>query len=145
MAIQGGIPVSHEVAFPHGCYVVGEVSQVLDFEASTKDRPVPARDKVTGELMWAVPVMDGDPSLKAAAKSLNVKIVGPVEPVVPAAPPEMAGLPFVPVEFEGLAVTPYVNPQNRLAYSFKARGMRAVSAPGAKAARHGRGAAGDAG
>ncbi|WP_433423596.1 plasmid replication, integration and excision activator [Microtetraspora malaysiensis] len=118
---------------------------MLDFEASTKDRPVPARDKLTGELMWAVPVMDGDPTLKAAAKSVSVKILSPVEPVIPAAPPEMAGLPFVPVEFEALAVTPYVNPQNRLAYSFKARGMRAVSVAGAGKARHGKGSAEDAG
>ncbi|MFF4779112.1 plasmid replication, integration and excision activator [Microtetraspora fusca] len=101
---------------------------------------MPARDKLTGELMWAVPVMDGDPTLKAAAKSVSVKILSPVEPVVPAAPPEMAGLPFVPVEFEGLTVTPYVaSPQNRLAYSFKARGMRAIGAA-TRAARSGKSA-----
>lgn len=134
MALQGGIPVAHDVVFPFGAYVVGEVSPVLDFEASTKDRPVAARDKVTGELMWAVPVMDGDPSLKAAAKSVSVKILSAVEPVIPAVPAEMAGLPFVPVQFDGLTVTPYVNQAtSRLAYSFKARGMRAVGARPAKA------------
>ncbi|MBB2913159.1 hypothetical protein FHS43_004457 [Streptosporangium becharense] len=79
---------------------------MLDFEASTQDRPVPARDKATGELMWSVPVMDADPSVKAAAKSVAVKVISPVEPVIPPAPPAMAGLPFVPVEFEGLTVTP---------------------------------------
>ncbi len=129
MALQGGIPVAHSDAFPYGAYVVGEATPVLDFEASTKDRPVSARDKSTGELMWAVPVMDGDPSLKAAAKSVSVKILSAVEPVIPEPPAAMAGLPFVPVEFDGLMVTPYVNQAtNRLAYSFKARGMRAAGA-----------------
>jgi hypothetical protein len=127
LALQGAIPVSHHLVFPHGCYVVGEVSQVLDFEASTKDRPVAARDKATGELMWAVPVMDADPTLKAAAKSVAVKIVSPVEPVIPPAPAALAGAPFVPVEFEGLTVTPWVNGNNRMAYSFKARGLRGAA------------------
>ncbi|WP_342769492.1 plasmid replication, integration and excision activator [Sphaerisporangium album] len=121
--------MAYEVVFPFGCYVVGEVSPVLDFEASTKDRPVPARDKATGELMWAVPVMDGDTSLKAKAKAVSVKILSAVEPQIPAPPAEMAGLPFIPVVFEGLTVTPYVDQSNnRLAYSYKARGMRAAGA-----------------
>ncbi|MGW4637478.1 plasmid replication, integration and excision activator [Sphaerisporangium sp. NPDC004334] len=119
--------MTHEVVFPYGAYVVAEVTQVFDFEASTKDNQVPARDKVSGELMWAVPVMDGDTTLKAAAKSVSVKIVAAVKPEIPAAPAELGGLPFVPVVFDGLTVTPYVNQAtNRMAYSFKARGMRAA-------------------
>ena len=35
-----------------------------------------------------------------------------------------AGSPFVPVEFTGLTVTPYVNQAGRLAYSVKATGIR---------------------
>ncbi|MGV9302029.1 plasmid replication, integration and excision activator [Nonomuraea sp. NPDC003727] len=120
--------------------MVGDVSPVLDFEASTPSKPVPARDKLTNELMWQVPVMDGDPSVKASAKSVAVKILSPVAPVIPEAPAALAalGLALVPVEFEGLMVTPYVNASNRLAYSFKARGLRAAVSPskasGAKAA-----------
>ena len=34
------------------------------------------------------------------------------------------GMPFVPVEFTGLTVTPYVNQAGRLAYSLKATGVR---------------------
>ncbi|MET9344235.1 plasmid replication, integration and excision activator [Nonomuraea sp. NPDC003804] len=111
--------------------MVGDVSPVLDFEASTPSKPVPARDKLTNELMWQVPVMDGDPSVKASAKSVAVKILSPVEPVIPEAPAALAalGLALVPVEFEGLMVTPYVNASNRLAYSFKARGLRAAVRP----------------
>lgn len=142
MAVQGAIPVHHSFVFPYGCFVVGEVSQVLDFDASTKEKPVPARDKATGELVWSVPVMDADPNVKAAGKSVSVKIVSPVEPVIPAAPAQLAalGLPFVPVEFEGLAVTPWVNDKHRLSYSFKARGMRAAgTATGRTADGAGRG------
>jgi hypothetical protein len=35
-------------------------------------------------------------------------------------------MPFVPVEFAGLTVAPYVNQAGRLAYSLKATGVRAA-------------------
>ena len=44
------------------------------------------------------------------------------QPVLPDAP---AGSPFIPVEFTGMTVTPYVNQAGRLAYSLKATGIRA--------------------
>ncbi|MGW4795413.1 plasmid replication, integration and excision activator [Nonomuraea sp. NPDC004297] len=123
---------------------------MLDFDASTKDREVRARDRVSGELMWSVPVIDADPSLKASAKAVAVKIVSGVEPVIPAPPASMAGLPFVPVVFEGLTVTPYVAANGRMAYSFKATGLRAApeqspSGQGAseQGAKSGRGASKD--
>jgi len=37
----------------------------------------------------------------------------------------MPGLPFTPVEFDGISVTPYVNGNGRLAYSIKVREMHA--------------------
>jgi hypothetical protein len=40
----------------------------------------------------------------------------------------MAGLPFTPVEFDGMSVTPYVNANGRLAYSIRVREMRALRA-----------------
>ncbi|MEV5555820.1 plasmid replication, integration and excision activator [Nonomuraea wenchangensis] len=122
MAIQGPIPVTFAQVFPHGCYSVGEVEPVKDFEASTNGRFVQARDKQTGELVWQIPVMDADPSLKAAQKTVAVKILSPTQPVAPA---PVAGLPFTPVEFDGMTVTPYVNGSGRLAYSIKARQMLA--------------------
>ncbi|MFG2071684.1 plasmid replication, integration and excision activator [Nonomuraea maritima] len=120
MAIQGPIPVTFAQVFPHGCYSVGDVEPVKDFEASTNGRFVQSRDKQTGELVWQIPVMDADPSLKAAQKTVAVKILAPVQPVPPAS---VAGLPFTPVEFDGLTITPYVNGSGRLAYSIKARQM----------------------
>ncbi|MEU8150697.1 plasmid replication, integration and excision activator [Nonomuraea sp. NPDC052129] len=129
MALQGPIPVTFDMVFPHGCYIVGEVEPVKDFDASTNGRFVQARDKQTGELVWQVTVMDADPSLKAAQKTVAVKILNPVQPVPPA---PMPGLPFTPVDFDHMAVTPYVNQAGRLAYSIKVREMRAPR-PAAKA------------
>ncbi|MEV0581302.1 plasmid replication, integration and excision activator [Nonomuraea sp. NPDC050310] len=122
MAIQGPIPVTFNQVFPHGCYAVGEVEPVKDFEASSNGRFVQARDKHTGELVWQIPVMDADPSLKAAQKTVAVKVLSPVQPVPPA---PVAGLPITPVEFDGLTITPYVNGSGRLAYSIKATQMHA--------------------
>ena len=45
-----------------------------------------------------------------------------VQPVLPNGP---AGVPFVPVEFTGLTVTPYVTQAGKLGYSLKAAGVRA--------------------
>ncbi|MFF4775364.1 plasmid replication, integration and excision activator [Microtetraspora fusca] len=124
MALQGPIPVTFDMVFPHGCYLVGEVEAVKDFDASTNGRFVQARDKQTGELVWQVAVMDADPTLKPSQKTVAVKILAAVQPVPPAPVP---GVPFTPVEFDGVTVTPYVNSNtNRLAYSIRVREMRAV-------------------
>ncbi|MEU8358218.1 plasmid replication, integration and excision activator [Nonomuraea sp. NPDC048882] len=122
MALQGPIPVTFDMVFPHGCYIVGEVEPVKDFDASTNGRFVQTRDKQSAELVWQVSVMDADPTLKAAQKTVSVKILSPVQPVPPA---PMAGLPFTPVEFDHMTATPYVNQAGRLAYSIKVREMRA--------------------
>ena len=61
---------------------------------------------------------------------MTVKIVAEYQPVPPEAP---SGMPFRPVEFDGLTVTPYVDDKRgRIAYSYRATGMRAPS----PAARH---------
>ncbi|MFF4771792.1 plasmid replication, integration and excision activator [Microtetraspora fusca] len=124
MALQGPIPVTFDMVFPHGCYLVGEVEAVKDFDASTNGRFVQARDKQTRELVWQVAVMDADPTLKPSQKTVAVKILAAVQPIPPA---PVAGVPFTPVEFDGVTVTPYVNSNtNRLAYSIRVREMRAV-------------------
>ncbi|MCD0451946.1 plasmid replication, integration and excision activator [Actinocorallia sp. API 0066] len=118
MAVQGPFKVAFGDVFPHGAYVKGGVEPVRDFDKSTKEHFVQARDKETGEPVWQIEVIDADPESKG---SLKVKIVAPVQPVVPEAP---AGFPFIPVLFEGLSVTPYVNSaNNRLAYSLKAKAI----------------------
>ncbi|GHH72500.1 hypothetical protein GCM10017673_27510 [Streptosporangium violaceochromogenes] len=122
MALQGPIPVTFDQVFPHGCYVVGQVEPVKDFDASTGGRFVQSRDKTTGDPVWQVAVMDADPTVKAAGKTVAVKILTHVQPVPP---PPLPDSPFTPVEFDHVTVTPYVNGAGRLAYSIKVRAMRA--------------------
>ena len=74
-------------------------------------------------------MIDADPA--AREKSVRVKVAAADEPVLPAPHP---GMPFVPVEFAGLTVTPYVNQAGRLAYSLKALGVRAAARAGRSAA-----------
>ena len=78
--------------------------------------------------MWVVEVIDADP--QARDKTARVKVAAADQPVLP---PAVTGMPFVPVEFTGLTVTPYVNQAGRLAYSLKAAGAR----PLGRAARSG--------
>jgi hypothetical protein len=124
MAIKGAIPMQHGDAFPFGCFGVGEVQPMRDFDRSTKDQAVQAVDRETGEPVWTVDVVDADPD--ARERTVRVKLLAPVQPVPPA---EADGVPFRPVEFDGLTATPYVQTtasgRGRLAWSFRATGMRA--------------------
>ena len=124
MAIRGAIPMETGDVFPHGCFVVGEVEAMRDFDRSTREPAVQAVDRDTGELVWTVDVIDADP--EARERTVRVRISAPHQPV----PPETApGVPFRPVEFDGLTATPYVQTtasgRGRLAWSFRASGMRA--------------------
>ncbi|WP_017556507.1 hypothetical protein [Nocardiopsis baichengensis] len=119
MAIQGAIPVEFGTVFPHGAFALS-VEAITDFETKR-----PQMDKDTGLPLWAVEVIDADPEARGKAKSVKVKI--PAE-VCPTMPDEAAGVPFRPVEFEHMAVRPYVDDNGRrprVAYSLRARGMRA--------------------
>ncbi len=118
MAIRGAIPVRFEDVFPAGAFAVS-VEPVADFDASKSGNKVQARDKASGQPLWVVAVVDPDP--EARDTSARVKVAAPVLPVLPDPAP---GLPFRPVEFEGLTVTAYVNNSNRVAYSFRATAVR---------------------
>jgi hypothetical protein len=120
MAIQGPIPVEFARVFPSGAYAAGGFEPVRDFEASKGGRFVQSKDKAAQLPLWVVEVIDGDAS--ARDKTAKIKVASANQPVLPAG---SLGLPFVPVEFAGLTVTPYVNQAGRLAYSLKATGVRA--------------------
>ena len=134
MAIQGAIKVDCGEVFPHGLCVVSEVKPLADFNASTKDNPVQARDKETGLPMWQVEVLDFDE--QAREKTYRVKIAAAVQPVPPEA---VAGLPIRPVVLEGLTVTPYIadGPRPKIAYSLRCTGL---AAPGRRSADPGKAA-----
>jgi hypothetical protein len=130
MALQGPIPIEFGLMFSHGAFASGSVEPVRDFDASKDGRFVQSRDKATGLPVWQVEVIDADP--EARVRTFKVKITAADQPSLPHGSP---GQPFVPVEFAGLAVTPYVNPAGRLAYSLKATGVR-VAGGGRRAAAH---------
>jgi hypothetical protein len=126
MAIQGALPVEFGTVFPHGAFALG-VEAVTNFETKR-----PEVDRETGLPLWAVEVIDADPNARGKAKSVKVKVAAEVCPTLP---DEVAGLPFRPVEFEGMSVMPYVDDNGRrprVAYSLRARGLKA---PGAGARR----------
>ena len=94
------------------------------------------RDKETGERLWVVTVLDGDPEARTA--EVKVRIVAPNRP---APPPPAPGMPFPQVEFANLSVMPWVDGQRcksrrpddrecrgRVAYSLRASDMRPVTA-----------------
>ena len=133
MAVQGHIPVEFGAVFPDGAYAAGTIEMVRDFDRSTADRPVQQADKETGLPLWVVEVIDAQEN--ARQRTVKVKIVAQVQPVLPSQPP---GSPFTPVEFDGMTATPYVDSSRctgdgkhkcaaRLAYSLKATGVRAPS------------------
>ncbi len=119
MALQGAIQAEFSVVFPSGAYAAGAFEPVRNFDASTGEKFVQSNDKTTGLPLWVIEVIDTDPH--ARTRAVKVKIAAQAQPVIPAAPP---GSPFIPVEFTGLTVTPYVNQAGRLAYSIKATGIR---------------------
>jgi hypothetical protein len=132
LALQGPIPVDFGLVFPDGVYAAGVFEPVRDFDASSNGRFVQSKDKATGLPLWQVEVIDAD--RQARTRTVKIKIAAMVQPMLPVA---TAGVPFVPVEFAGLTVTPYVNQAGRLGYSLKATGVR----PPGRPAHDGKGAA----
>ncbi len=121
--MQGGFKVACGDLYPHGLGVVGAVTASDDFEASTKERRVQARDKDSGLPLWQVDVMDFDP--EARERTFRVRIAAAVQPVPPSA---IEGAPVRPVVLEGLTVTPWLDDRGarpRIAYSLKATGLAA--------------------
>lgn len=128
MALQTAIPVSFEAYFPRGAYMVGEVEPVVRW-SDDGERQGQDLDKHSGHPLWQVRVIDADPEARKGQNEVTVKIASVTEP---AAPPEAGGLPFRPVFFEGLSVTPYVKENGgrpRVAYSLRAREMKPAPKP----------------
>lgn len=127
MAIAKRFKISHDEVFPHGAYLVSEVTPVNDFERSTRDNKVQQVDADTGLPLWSVDVLDADPQASRAARTVVVKFTAKVQPVPPA---NDSGAPFTPVVFHGLSALPYVERVSedfsRVSWSFKAEAMGPV-------------------
>lgn len=128
MALQSGIPVSFEAYFPRGAFMVGEVEPVVKW-SDDGERQGQDLDKNSGHPLWQVRVIDADPEARKGQNEVTVKIASIAEP---SAPPEANGLPFRPVFFEGLSVTPYVKENGgrpRVAFSLRAKEMKPAGKP----------------
>ena len=79
--------------------------------------------------VWAVRVIDADPATRKGKSEVVVKVSADHQPVPP---PAIAGMPFRPIEFDELTVTPYVDDNGsraRQAFSFRALGIKAATKP----------------
>jgi hypothetical protein len=117
--------------FPLGAYVLG-VEASMAFQSDSTAPKQQERDKETNQLVWIVRAIDANEEAARFGAEFKVKIAAPHQPVPPA---KIQGFPFAPVEFEHLTVTPYANNKGRIAYSFRATGMRAPG--GARAGKSG--------
>jgi hypothetical protein len=127
--------IGMEDAFAHGAFF-RTVEPDNDFDLIRARAADPQkRDKETGERLWVVTVLDGDPEARTA--EVKVRIASNEQPV---APTPASGMPFPQVEFANLTVMPWVDGQRcrnrrpddrdcrgRVAYSLRASDMRAVS------------------
>ncbi len=143
MAMPRRISITQDEVFPFGAFLVSEVTPVWDFERSTRELKVQQVDKETELLLWSVEVLDADPEAPKREKTVSVKFAAKVQPVPPH---NGSGMPFNPVELEGLTALPYVVSEEgrrpRMAWSFRATGMKAPGkvAPAPKPASEGRAA-----
>src|SRR5690348_12825146 len=106
MGMPRRVMVQFGAAFPFGLFAVGPVEPELDFDRSTKDNPVQARDKDTEQLVWKVEVMDPDQDAKKTDRTFVVRLLASQKPVLP---PSLPGLPFTPIELENLLASPWVD------------------------------------
>ena len=135
MANLGPFPLEFGVVFPSGAYAAGGVEMIRDFDKSKGDLVIQQADKATGLPLWVIEVINPDPETRQ--RTVKVKIAAQYQPVLP---DNTARLAFIPVEFEGMQATPYVDSSRctgedngkhrcraRQAYSLKATGVRAPS------------------
>ncbi|HEX3731869.1 MAG TPA: plasmid replication, integration and excision activator [Mycobacteriales bacterium] len=124
MTVVLPMPVPFENVFPAGCFVTSAVTPISSY---VDGKPGPQTvDEATGHPLWQVMVHDPDEEARGTAQAMKVKIISEKEPELP---PQLEGLPFRPVVFEGLMIRPYATEvmQGRwkVAYSLTAHGMRA--------------------
>lgn len=134
MAMQKRFPVQHDAVFPNGCYLVDEVTPVLDFQAPARpDGSKPQQlDKDTNLPLWQVQVLDADPEATKRDKTVSVKIAAAHQPVPPT---NDTPFPFTLVQFTDLTALPWIDDSGnrpRIAWSFKATGLTAPGATGRK-------------
>ena len=131
MSIPKWLQIGHDQVFSLGAFLVSEVTPMIDFDKSSGENRVQARDRDTGLPMWQVEVLDGDPAAPKRSRTVTVKFAAPTQPT---APTNSSGTPFTPGVFEGLMALPYIERSgdfSRIAWSFRAAGMTTPGKPSA--------------
>ncbi|TWP51258.1 plasmid replication, integration and excision activator [Lentzea tibetensis] len=119
--IPSRFPVRFGDVFPLGCFVLG-VEPAMEFNEDSRAPKRQERDKETNLLLWTVRALDANGEAARFGAEFKVKVACEVQPVPPA---KANGFPYPAAEFEGLTITPYAGRNGRIAYSFRATGMRA--------------------
>jgi hypothetical protein len=117
MAIPGGyrFAVPFDDVFPEGAFVLG-VEQAFDWDRN--GNKTPAKDNVTGQLVWNVQVT------APSTKGKNTGLVAMIASAVKSVPPEtVSDLPFRPVVFEGQTATAYEQ-NGRVQFNLRVKKMR---------------------
>ncbi|TDK89955.1 plasmid replication, integration and excision activator [Mycolicibacterium mucogenicum] len=133
MSIPKWLQIGHDQVFSLGAFLVSEVTPMIDFDKSSGENRVQARDRDTGLPMWQVEVLDGDPAAPKRSRTVTIKFAAATQPTAPA---NSSGTPFTPVVLEGLMALPYVERSgdfSRIAWSYRASGMTAPGKPSAAA------------
>lgn len=136
MAINGRIKVDMGEVFPKGLYVWAdaEVVPARDFDKSTRANAVQAIDeKDTGLPLWQLDALDPDTEARGKHNAVTIKIVAQL---CPSLPDSNGAGPVVPIELEGFSVLPYIeemsNGRTRIAWSYRATGIKAPGKPAAR-------------
>jgi hypothetical protein len=85
MALSNGVrlPVAMSEVFPKGCHLLPEsITEAQDWDEDARVRR-PAVDKLTGQHVWHVRVVDMDPALEGRSREVVVKISADRPPVAP--------------------------------------------------------------
>ena len=87
MAVQTRFPVQMEDVFPQGAYMIGEVIAANDFAKKRAGEVDPQlRDKISGQRVWQVRVLDPDPESRKGQAEVTVKVASDHQPVPPKGP-----------------------------------------------------------
>lgn len=122
--IPSRFPVRFGDVFPVGCFVLG-IEPAMEFNDDSKAPRRQERDKETNLLLWTVRALDANEEVARFGAEFKVKVAAEVQPVPPA---KDNGFPYAAVEFEDLTITPYAGRNGRVAYSFRATGLRTPAA-----------------
>mgnify|MGYP000889895508 FL=1 len=83
MSIPKWLQIGHDQAFSLGAFLVSEVTPMIDFDKSSGENRVQARDRDTGLPMWQVEALDGDPAAPKRSRTVTIKFAAAAQPTTP--------------------------------------------------------------